>query len=262
MRSSRDFYPVIFVLAAMLIIAMVLAMVYLLGRLSPGQPADIMSQERTPVGMKARPDDMGWRPLFNGNTLDGWEVTNFGPQGPVLIRDSSIILNFGDGATGVTWTKDFPRRNYEVSLEAMRVMGNDFFCGLTFPVGREYCTFIVGGWGGSLVGLSSIDGQDASENFTGIRMGLENSRWYEIRLTVGEESITGFIDKQQVFHVPLGTHQFSIRPEVSLSIPLGIASWVTTAALKNIKFRELPEEPEEIRQDPVRFYLTRKELPR
>jgi hypothetical protein len=257
MRSSRDFYPVIFVLAAMLIIAMVLAMVYLLGRLSPRQPDDDTQQEKTQVGIKGHPDDMGWRPLFNGYTLDGWEVTNFGPQGPVLVRDSAIILSFGDGATGITWIKDFPRINYEISLEAMRVTGNDFFCGLTFPVGREYCTFIVGGWGGSTVGLSSIDGQDASENFTGTRIRLENSRWYEIRLLVDERAINGFIDNQEVFSVPLEMHRFSIRPEVGLSIPLGIASWVTTAALRNIKFRILPELDEEIKEDPVRLYLTR-----
>jgi hypothetical protein len=48
--------------------------------------------------------------------------------------------------------------NYEIKLEAKKVTGNDFFCGMTFPVGDSFCSFIVGGWGGPVVGLSSIDG--------------------------------------------------------------------------------------------------------
>ncbi len=46
--------------------------------------------------------------LFDGKTLDGWEITNFGTQGPVLVSEGNIVLNFGDGCTGVTYTKPFP----------------------------------------------------------------------------------------------------------------------------------------------------------
>ena len=50
--------------------------------------------------------------------------------------------------------------------ETHGMQGGDFFCGLTFPYGDASCTFVVGGWGGGLVGLSSINGDDASENET------------------------------------------------------------------------------------------------
>ncbi len=239
MRSLRDFYPAVFVLMAMLIIALVLVMLYMFQHLSPEQDSDSPHKETAPVGMEAKPCPEGRRLLFNGQTLDGWEITNFGPQGPVMVRDSSIILNFGDGATGVTWKKEFPVINYEISLEAKRVDGNDFFCGLTFPVGDEHCTFIVGGWGGSLVGISSIDGKDASENFTRTTIPFDNNRWYNIRVRVDQESIRCFIDDDEVIYVATAPHNFSVRSEVGLSRPLGIASWVTTAALRNIKFREI-----------------------
>ena len=90
----------------------------------------------------------------------------------------------GDGCTGVTWKGEFPSVNYEVSLEAKKIEGNDFFCGMTFPVGKNPCTLIVGGWGGATVGLSSIDGLDASENSTKTLMKFEKNRWYNIRLVV------------------------------------------------------------------------------
>ena len=42
------------------------------------------------------------------NHLTGWEITNFGPQGPVFISGDQIVLGMGDGCTGITWKKEFP----------------------------------------------------------------------------------------------------------------------------------------------------------
>jgi hypothetical protein len=64
--------------------------------------------------------------LFNGRDLEGWEITNFGPQGPVYVSGGSIVLGMGEGCTGVTWKKDFPERDYMVTMEARRVSGMTF----------------------------------------------------------------------------------------------------------------------------------------
>ena len=173
--------------------------------------------------------------LFDGKTLDGWEITDFGTQGPVSVSGGKIILGMGDGCSGITWQRDFPTVDYEVTLEAMRVDGHDFFCGMTFPVGKSPCTLIVGGWGGMVVGLSSIDGMDASENETMTLKQFENDRWYRIRLRVTAETIQAWIDNEIVVDFTIGDSFLSIRPEVELSKPFGIASWRTTAAIKNIR---------------------------
>jgi hypothetical protein len=173
--------------------------------------------------------------LFDGRPVKGWEETNFGPQGPVYVSGDEIILGMGDGCTGITWKGEFPRTNYEVSLEAKRVDGNDFFCGMTFPVGNAPCTLIIGGWGGTTVGLSSIDGMDASENETTTLMSFEKGRWYRIRLKVTESDIQAFVDSIRVVDFKFTGRRISIRPEVELSKPFGIASWRTTAAIRNIK---------------------------
>ena len=177
--------------------------------------------------------------LFDGKTLDGWKITDFGPQGPVYISGGSILLGMGDGCTGITWQKEFPAINYKVTLEAMRVSGNDFFCGITFPVEKDPCTFIVGGWGGAVVGLSSINGMDASENETTTYMKFEKDRWYGICLVIKEDSIKAFIDDVVVVDFAIGTKSLSIRPEVELSKPFGIASWTTTAAIRNIRVEKI-----------------------
>jgi hypothetical protein len=177
--------------------------------------------------------------LFDGKSLDGWEITNFGPQGPVYVSGDKIILGMGDGCTGITWKKAFPRTGYEVSLDAMRVAGTDFFCGMTFPVGKSLCSLIIGGWGGATVGLSSIDGKDAAENETTTIRNFDKDRWYHIRLVVTDEFIRSWIDIDKVVDFTIGKKRLSIRPEVELSRPFGIASWNTTAAIRNIHLQRI-----------------------
>ena len=141
--------------------------------------------------------------------------------------------------TGVTYRGDFPRLNYEVRLEAKRVDGVDFFCGMTFPVRKAYCSLIVGGWAGSVVGLLSIDGKDASENDTTRYMKFETDRWYRIRLRVSEERIQVWIDDKPVVNQNIVGKRISTRSEVDLSRPFGIATWETRAALRGIEVRAI-----------------------
>jgi hypothetical protein len=175
--------------------------------------------------------------LFNGKDLTGWEITDFGTQGDVEVESSELVLGMGDGATGITWNSDLkiPKMNYEITLQAQRLSGNDFFCGLTFPVNEDHLTLIVGGWGGFVVGLSCLDGLDASENETGTMKQFANNRWYTIRVRVADDIIQAWINDAIVVDVAITNRALSLRPEVLLSRPLGIATWHTKASLKNIK---------------------------
>ncbi len=176
--------------------------------------------------------------MFDGQTLAGWRETRFAGRGEVQCRSGVILLNMGDPFTGINWTNEFPKINYEVALDAMRVMGSDFFCGLTVPVGNTFCSLITGGWGGSLVGISSIDGMDASENETTKFTNFEQGRWYRIRLRVTEGRIEAWIDQDKLVDVATKGRNISVRPgDIELSQPFGIAAWQTTAALREIKWR-------------------------
>jgi len=182
----------------------------------------------------------GWQSLFDGRTLTGWKLPGFAGSGEVECRQGLLLLHMGDLFTGINWTNPMPTVNYEVTLDAMRVMGSDFFCGLTFPVRNNHCSLIVGGWGGSLVGISSIDDQDASENETTQFIGFEKGRWYRIRLRVSETKIEAWIEQKKVVDVMTTGRKLSLRSgEIERSKPFGLASWVTTAAYRNIKLREV-----------------------
>lgn len=173
--------------------------------------------------------------LFDGVSLDGWEVTNFDLPGKVSVKNGEILMDMGDGCTGITWTGTPPVMDYQISLDAKRVAGHDFFCGLTFPVNDSFCSLILGGWGGYTTGLSCIDGMDASENETTGWVRYEENRWYHVTLDVKAGKIKAMVDDQVVVDFTIGSHRLTVRPEVYLNIPLGIATWHTEGAIKNIR---------------------------
>ena len=177
--------------------------------------------------------------IFDGQTLDGWEITQFGTQGQVSVSDGKIILNFGDGCTGITSTRDIPTMNYEITLDAQRTSGYDFFCGMTFPVNNSFCSLIVGGWGGSVVGLSNINGEDAANNETKAEKEFENDTWYLIKLRVTPKTIEAWIDNEKMVDYAYQEGELGIRNEMNLSKPLGFCSWKTSAEFRNVRLDKI-----------------------
>lgn len=179
--------------------------------------------------------------LFDGKSLTGWKSTNFGGEGDVTIEDGTIVIDFGSDLSGITWQKDdaLPKSNYEITCETKRIDGGDFFCGLTFPVKESHCSLILGGWGGGVCGLSSIDGSDASENATTLYREFKTDQWYKIRLVVLDERIRVWVDGKEIIDANIKGKKIGIRGEVELSKPLGFATWRTKAALKSPLLKKL-----------------------
>lgn len=185
-------------------------------------------------------DDAKWRTLFDGKELGDWKVTRFGGEGLVEIEDGQIKCDFGQYLTGVTYEgKELPTTNYEVELEAMREDGGDFFCGLTFPIDKSHASFICGGWGGSVTGISSIDDMDASENSTTGYQVFKNKKWYKIRVRVTPKRLQAWIDDEIMVDEELYGQKFSTRIEVDRCKPLGICCFDTQASYRNIRMREV-----------------------
>ena len=181
-----------------------------------------------------------WRPMFDGKTLEGWRETAFTGHGKARVENGTVVLAPGAPMTGVTWTGAFPKSNYEVRFEAVRIEGNDFFASLTFPVGDSFCTWVTGGWGGDIVGLSSLDGWDASDNETRTYLDFEKRRWYAFRLQVTPGRITGWIDDKQIVNVEILGRTVGLRyGEIRLSAPFGFASYGTIGALRKIEYRAI-----------------------
>lgn len=214
-------------------------LLHLSGRAAAQQPSPTPGQKPADQKPAAQAAEPGWRPLFNGRNLEGWKSANYGGEGEVAVDGNTLVLHIGGPMTGVTWKKEFPKMNYEVRCEAKRADGRDFFCGMTFPVADSHCSLIVGGWGGAIVGLSSINGHDASENETTKYMKFEDNRWYKFRVRVVPDRIQVWIDDEQVIDADIAGCRISTRIEVDLNKPFGFASYETKAVLRNIEVREL-----------------------
>ncbi len=190
----------------------------------------------------AKPAKAGkWQSLFDGKTLTGWKKTNYGGEGEVYVNKAGdLVLDMGVTLTGVHLDGGkFPTNNYEIELDARRMEGIDFFVGLTFPVDKSHCSFIVGGWAGAVVGISSIDNKDASENKTTIYRNFKKNQWYKFKVQVTPGRIQCWIDGKQVVNADVKGKKLTVRNEMLPSRPLGLATFETRAGIRNIRYREL-----------------------
>lgn len=161
------------------------------------------------------------------------------------LHDEQMIIGTGESITGAIYkkAKDLPVTNYEITLEAQRLEGLDFFCGLTFPVGdlKTCATLVLGGWGGSVTGISSIDGMDASENSTGHYRKFDDKKWYTVKLRVTPANISAWVGEEKVIDVDTEGKKIGVRPgPIEDFTPLSLTTFQTTAAIRNIKLTPLP----------------------
>jgi len=179
--------------------------------------------------------------LFDGISLDNWQIIDFNGHGDISIADSSIIIGKGELISGIRWTGEFPKTNYEINLDAKRVSGSDFFCGMTFPVKESFLTLVLGGWNGAVAGLSCINGYDAANNETGNQYRFGSGWWYAVRLRVTDTKIEAWIEDEKIIDFSIGNSVLSLRSEVESSVPFGFTTYKTTGALRNIRLHKITE---------------------
>jgi len=180
--------------------------------------------------------------LFNGRDLTGWNVLTeeyFDMPGKVSVKDGAMILGAGSDLTGVQWGGEMLKTDFTVSLEARRVDGSDFFCGLTFPVGEGYVSLILGGWGGTAVGLSNVDDMSAVENATTRMIEFELKKWYLIEVTVAEGYVRVWLDDKKIIEQVITGKRFNVWPQKEIVRPLGVATYGTTGAIRRFTVKRL-----------------------
>lgn len=178
-----------------------------------------------------------WIELFDGTSLGGFVATDFGGQGPVEVAGGALHLGIGSPLTGVTWSGTPPHGAYELEVVAARQVGSDFFMGLTFPVADQHLTLVLGGWGGTVCGLSNLDGLDAAHNETRVHHAFTTGRDYTARVVVTADRVAVWLDGAPLLVTRLAGRRCSLRPEVLLSRPLGLACFLCAASVRQIRWR-------------------------
>ncbi len=177
-----------------------------------------------------------------------WQEAEIERSGGIIRESDGFTLKDGNPMTGIvfpSWVEDgLPLLNYAINYEAMRLKGTDFFGSATFPVGdlKRCITFVLGGWGGAQVGLSCIDGYDASENSTGSSQRFENDRWYRLRIEVRKKELRVLLDDRPIIQTNLHGRSLSLRGgDISRCVPFGFASYGTEARIRNVMITRLDE---------------------
>jgi hypothetical protein len=184
-----------------------------------------------------------WK-LLSDEFAPAWKPSSMPEEGKVLIQNSEITLQPGQPMTGVrfdAWNSaGLPLTRYSIEYEAMRVEGNDFFGTVTFPVNDSHVSLVVGGWGGTLVGISSIDDMDASENTTTGNARFENNRWHKVRIEVRDDDLRVLINNKLFVNTSTKGHKLSLRAgDIEKCLPFGFTSYATQSRIRNVLIHRL-----------------------
>lgn len=191
------------------------------------QEADLLSPE--------------WRGFWEGAAIPG--------QGEIAADGGWLEIGTGKPMSGARFTAweapRFPSVDYAIEYEAKRVEGRDIFGMVTFPVreGATHATFVLGGWGGTVTGISSIDFSDANENQTRGEHPFEDDRWYQVRIEVRTGDLRAWIDGKIVVNVSIKGRQVGLRQGYSdHCLPFGFATYGSAAVIRTVTMtRLLPE---------------------
>jgi hypothetical protein len=184
--------------------------------------------------------------LLAPDQLPHWAPAGIPDEGRTSITANEAVLEPGGPLTGLrygNWQESgLPVCDYVIHFEATRMDGSDFFAAVTFPVrSLDTCaTLVIGGWGGGLVGISSIDGQDASENATRGEHRFENGKAYRFRLEVREDELKVWLDDRLVINTSIKGRTLSLRPGyIEKCAPFGLATYSTTGRIRDLKIESL-----------------------
>ncbi len=195
---------------------------------------------------KAPVPDSRWD-LFSSVLIERWKEAPMDKSGGIRRETDGFTLKEGAPMTGIVfpeWFKEgLPAVDYAITYEAMRVGGSDFFGSVTFPVRDEktFVTFVLGGWGGTQVGISSIDGYDAASNPTGSSQQFENGKWYRVHIEVRAEEIQVQLNGRRIVQANIAGRTLGLRGgEISNCLPFGFATYGTEGRIRSCVVERLP----------------------
>ena len=190
--------------------------------------------------------------LFDGTSLDGWQVPESGPRKAESVRlaGGQATIESSRRAAGMAWKGPLPRQDYELAIEAMRpepAAGRGAFAYIVFPVAEAECSLVLGTPTGS--GLELVDGQGLLRTGSRFDFTADPARWYKIAIRVTPTRVEVRVDGARVAEVSRTGRQFAVPSWCVEYKPLGVVAWHSTLAIRSVRVRRLAFAPAKLVKD-------------
>ncbi len=121
-----------------------------------------------------------------------WEIRNNGLTQTANGESITALVSTPIGGT-----------RYSVSLRAKKNSGDEgFLIIFNYADKDNYCWFNVGGWGNSACGFEQAAGGGTSV-LKRVPMKIETGRWYDIRVDIDGNKVTGYVDGEKMVETEL-----------------------------------------------------------
>jgi hypothetical protein len=183
--------------------------------------------------------------LFSIEHRSHWTPSSNQSSPAFIWKENQLIISEGVRLNGLIFNplNNMAWESFELELDVKKINGNDFLCGLTFPVGniKRLVTLVLGGWGGSVNGISCIDGNDAFNNCTASNKDYLFNQWYHVKVQVTPTQITVWVDQECIIDFTHQDRHLSLRSsEIEFYQPFSITTYKTQSEFKNFIYRSHP----------------------
>jgi len=188
----------------------------------------------------------GWVRLFDGKTLEGWRAFDahpFAHQGRMDVKDNEILFEKGGPGTGIQYTGDLPRGDYELSLEVMSHSKIGGFLIIAFPIDTSATMVGIDAREDGKIG-AGMNVVSESEKKIVAKTKFEEGRWYRIRVRVTKSRVLVLLDEEKLFDWARPQQSFRMPLQWAALVPLGIGNYDTVTSVRNIMVRRLGPQGE------------------
>ena len=131
-----------------------------------------------------------------------------------------------------------PPEEYDFLMEFTRENGGDTIGQICWGYGHSF-RWCLGGWGNSVAGIDDLEGRQALQNRTKVKMGIENGVRYQSVVKVRRNQVSCYLDDRLITTLETDYSDLSYKAWQDAPGILGIETWRSTFTIHKLSVTEI-----------------------